>query len=72
MRLYNIYLGLLRSKRGNVPIIVALLFLPMTVMVGGAVDFVQQERLRVALQNALDRGTLVAASLSQTQEPVSL
>lgn len=70
--IYFKFASLFQSRSGNVPILVALLLFPMTIMVGGAIDFVQQERLRVALQNALDRGTLAAAALNQTQEPVSL
>jgi Flp pilus assembly protein TadG len=50
----------------------ALLFVPMALMAGGAIDLVEQERLRVALQNSLDRGVLAAASLGQTQDPTPL
>lgn len=66
--LYRVF----RSRSGNLPMIFALLFLPMTLMIGGSIDLVAHERLRVALQNALDRGTLAAASLSQTQEAKDL
>jgi len=50
----------------------AILFVPMALMAGGAIDLVAQERQRVALQNALDRGVLAAASLNQTQDPKTL
>lgn len=44
----------------------AILFIPVILISGGAVDLVAHERRRVALQNALDRAVLAAASLSQT------
>ena len=62
----------LSARQGNVPIMTAALFVPMALMAGGAIDLVEQERLRVALQNALDRGVLAAASLNQTQDPAPL
>lgn len=56
-----------RSRTGNLPLMMALLLVPMTVAAGGAVDFIQHEKLRTELQDALDRGVLAAAALSQTQ-----
>ncbi len=58
--------GLWKSRAGNIPITVALLALPMTLMLGGALDFMRHEKARSALQNGLDRGVLAATSLSQT------
>lgn len=45
----------------------ALLLVPILVMSGGAIDLIAQERLRASLQDALDRGVLAAASLTQTR-----
>lgn len=45
----------------------ALLMVPLTVISGGAVDFMLHERLRSSFQNDLDRGVLAAASLTQTR-----
>lgn len=45
----------------------ALLLVPLVVISGGAIDLVRQETIRVKLQDALDRGTLAAASLTQTK-----
>lgn len=61
-----------RDARGNIPLMTALLMIPMTLMAGGAVDFVRYERLRVSLQDTLDRGVLAAASLTQTEDPKKL
>ncbi|MBB3997587.1 TadE/TadG family type IV pilus assembly protein [Aureimonas pseudogalii] len=60
----------LRFERGaNIPIMAALLLIPMTLLAGGAVDFVGHEKIRVALQDALDRGVLAAAALNQSEDP---
>lgn len=60
------------SRSGNIPIMTAVLMIPMTLMAGGAIDFARYERTRVALQDTLDRGVLAAASLTQTQDPETL
>lgn len=57
-----------RQRRGSVPIVVAGLAIPMLMMVGGAVDLGVYEYDRTALQDALDRGTLAAASLNHDQD----
>jgi Flp pilus assembly protein TadG len=55
-----------------VPILVAALTIPMLLLVGGAVDFGMHEHGRIALQDALDRGVLAAASLKQTEDPTAV
>jgi Flp pilus assembly protein TadG len=57
----------LRARAGSLPLMTALLLVPMTIMSGGAVDLITHEKLRTELQDALDRGVLAAAALSQTQ-----
>ena len=57
-----------RHTSGNLPLLAALLLIPMTLIGGGAIDFMQHEAIRLTLQDALDRGTLAASSLNQTQE----
>ncbi|RIX97561.1 pilus assembly protein [Aureimonas flava] len=57
-----------RNRRGSIPVMTALLLVPMVLAAGGAVDLVVHERGRLALQDALDRGTLAAASLTQTED----
>ena len=57
-----------RDRSGNIAIITALTILPMTLITGGSLDLMRQETLRAKLQDALDRGVLAAASLSQTQD----
>ena len=56
------------DRSGNIAIITALTLLPMALITGGSLDLMQQETLRAKLQDALDRGVLAAASLSQTQD----
>ncbi|WP_296435653.1 MULTISPECIES: pilus assembly protein TadG-related protein [unclassified Rhizobium] len=60
--------SLLRNKRGNVAMIVALLFVPMVLAGGAGVDLARYEAVRVEMQDGLDRGVLAAASLSQKQK----
>jgi Flp pilus assembly protein TadG len=66
------FLRLLRDRNGNLPMIVALMLIPMAICSGGALDFVEQERLRVQLQNSLDRGVLAAAAIDQSQDATAL
>lgn len=61
-----------KGTRASIPVMTALLMIPMTLAAGGAVDFVAHEKIRVALQDALDRGVLAAASLTQTEDPKAL
>lgn len=67
MPLGRIIQRFLADGSGNIAIIVALVFVPMVVLAGGATDLARYETFRVALQDALDRGVLAAAALSQTQ-----
>ncbi|MEM7530409.1 MAG: Tad domain-containing protein, partial [Pseudomonadota bacterium] len=55
-----------RHEGGGILMFVLVLFLLMALSIGMAVDFMRHEMARADLQNALDRGTLAAASLSQT------
>ena len=55
----------LRCKRGSVPVLTALLALPLVICAGGAIDFMRHETVRVELQDALDHGVLAAASLTR-------
>nr|WP_246716707.1 TadE/TadG family type IV pilus assembly protein [Aureimonas phyllosphaerae] len=70
--MYGFVKRLLRDRSGSIPVMTALLMIPMTLMAGGAIDFARHERLRVAVQDTLDRGVLAAASLTQTQDPEKL
>ena len=45
--------SLLKDRRGNVAMMAALLMVPLTVISGGAVDFMLHERLRSSFQNDL-------------------
>ncbi|EAS51567.1 conserved hypothetical protein [Aurantimonas manganoxydans SI85-9A1] len=59
----------LRAKAGSIPVMTALMLVPMIVISGGAIDLIAHERLRSVLQDGLDRGVLAAASLTQTRPP---
>ncbi|MCW4115304.1 pilus assembly protein [Aurantimonas sp. MSK8Z-1] len=61
-----------RDSRGSLPVMLAVLLVPMTLMAGGAIDLVRHESTRVELQDALDRGVLAAASLNQTENAETL
>lgn len=54
-----------RNERGGILLFVLALFLLMALAIGMAVDFMRHEMARADLQNALDRGTLAAASITQ-------
>ncbi|MEL6766658.1 MAG: Tad domain-containing protein [Pseudomonadota bacterium] len=54
-----------RHEGGGILLFVLVLFLLMALAIGMAVDFMRHEMARADLQNALDRGTLAAASLTQ-------
>ncbi|MBB3949240.1 TadE/TadG family type IV pilus assembly protein [Aureimonas jatrophae] len=62
----------LRDHRASIPIVTALLLPVLVLISGGAVDLVVHERGRIALQDALDRGVLAAASLNQTADPTAV
>ncbi|MHA3976245.1 Tad domain-containing protein [Halovulum sp. GXIMD14794] len=53
------------DEEGSIIAFVVVLFLLMVVASGMAVDFMRHEAARADLQNALDRGVLAAAALSQ-------
>ena len=50
---------------GAITAFTAVVFILMVVSVGMAIDFMRHEAFRAELQNALDRGSLAAASLTQ-------
>ncbi|WP_185984408.1 TadE/TadG family type IV pilus assembly protein [Aureimonas mangrovi] len=63
--------GLIRrfieNRKASIPVMTAVLLMPMIVISGGAIDLIAHERMRSKLQDGLDRGVLAAASLAQTQ-----
>lgn len=61
-----------RDEDGSLIIFALVLFLLMAMMGGFAVDMMRYEQTRTALQNTLDRCTLMAASLEQTLDPQSV
>ena len=61
-----------RDEDGSLIIFALVLFLLMAMMGGFAVDMMRYEQTRTALQNTLDRCTLMAASLDQRLDPKSV
>ena len=61
-----------RDEDGSLIIFALVLFLLMAMMGGFAVDMMRYEQTRTALQNTLDRCTLMAASLDQRLDPESV
>ncbi len=61
-----------RDEDGSLIIFALVLFLLMAMMGGFAVDMMRYEQTRTALQNTLDRCTLMAASLDQKLDPESV
>lgn len=61
-----------RDEDGALIIFALVLFLLMAMMGGFAVDLMRYEDSRTALQNTLDRCTLMAASLDQRLDPKSV
>lgn len=57
------------DESGSITIFLILMFLIMVVGSGMAVDFMRYESERAALQDALDRGVLAAASFDQQADP---
>ncbi|SJZ65617.1 TadE/TadG family type IV pilus assembly protein [Consotaella salsifontis] len=58
----------LGASEGNIPILTAALLVPMMLIAGGAIDLVAYQTKKITLQDALDRGVLAAAALSQTKD----
>lgn len=69
MRLPPIYrlATLLRSRRGSVAIMAALLAIPLIAMVGASTDLARVWLVRSRLQMSVDAGVLVAAKILTTQ-----
>jgi Flp pilus assembly protein TadG len=66
-------IGRFYSDTSGTLVIFGLLLLMLMVMMGGiAVDLMRYETARTTLQNTLDRSTLAAASLSQSQDPTAV
>lgn len=61
-------MSFIRDRRGNVAIMFALTIPIPIVLCGGALDIARHELLRIKLQDAVDRGVLAAASLTQSQD----
>lgn len=57
------------DEEGSVTPFTVVMMLTMVVSSGMAVDFMRQESLRAELQDAVDRGVLAAAALTQTMSP---
>lgn len=57
---------------GGMSLLILPLFLLLMFITGLALDLIQHETYRADLQNAVDRGNLAAASLSQTEDKVSV
>ncbi len=55
-----------RDINGGITALTVVVFLLMVLSVGMAVDFMRQETSRAELQNAVDRGILAAAAMTQT------
>lgn len=55
-----------RDVHGGITAFTVTVFLLMVLAVGMATDFMRQETMRAELQNAVDRGVLAAAALTQT------
>ncbi|MEM7526773.1 MAG: pilus assembly protein TadG-related protein [Pseudomonadota bacterium] len=53
------------DERGSFLLLVLALFILMALSIGMAIDFMRHETARADLQNALDRGVLAAAALTQ-------
>ena len=63
-------LGRFRRDETGTLVIFALMLAVLMMMMGGiAVDVMRYESRRTSLQNTLDRSTLAAAALNQTQDP---
>lgn len=61
-----------RDEDGSLIIFALVLFLLMAMIGGFAIDLMRYEQSRTALQNTLDRCTLMAASLDQRLDPQSV
>ncbi|MCW1917544.1 VWA domain-containing protein [Rhodobacter sp. KR11] len=61
--------GFRRDEEGALYVLGLIMMTLMLMMLGFAVDLIRFENTRVRLQNTLDRATLAAASLEQTQDP---
>ena len=57
-----------KDQRGSISILAMFFFLLMVMIGGVAVDLMRYEDVRVRLQNTLDRCTLMAASMEQSQD----
>jgi Flp pilus assembly protein TadG len=60
------------GQDGSVTVFALLIFIMMLIAAGTAIDFMRQETVRSQVQYNTDRAVLAAASLKQTQDPVSV
>ena len=58
-----------QAEDGSMTILALMLFFLMVIMTGVAIDVTRYEMNRTALQNTLDRCTLMAAALDQKLVP---
>lgn len=58
-----------KDRTGNVAMIFALSLAPVSMGVGGALDYTRTFTVGAEIQSALDTGVLAAASLTQTRDP---
>ncbi|WP_019960039.1 vWA domain-containing protein [Woodsholea maritima] len=58
-----------QNTRANVAMMFAVALAPLTIAVGGAVDYTRSTMIGLEIQNALDSGVLAASSLTQTRDP---
>ena len=62
----NMFRRFVDDTSGAITAFTMVVFMLMVISVGMAIDFMRHEAYRAELQNALDRGVLAAASLTQT------
>lgn len=69
---YSAIQRLSRDEHGSITVFVLVIFLTLVVAGGMGIDFMRHESERVALQDALDRGVLAAASFEVENEEVDI
>jgi len=69
---FRIARGILQCRSGNIAVLSALLFLPMIIMLGGAIDLIRITSSKTKLQTAVEAGALAAASLANRQPEVQV
>ena len=62
------FVHLMRDRRGNIAITLAITIVPLMAMVGASVDYGDTWRIKSLLQNAADSGALAGAALNSTSD----